>query len=155
MEGMIVKTGLQDVTKNVRIYGTISAASSPSVRLPYSRRRRLYTADAPRDAFSRAPFPTVRASSPRPRSDLLLHIPLPAVVLISSPPPPPPCRAARLCLSDPLLPTTPYSLLCHPYSIAPLGIRSGGAPPLVGRAGKQAQRGAITPTAAGTTLMLH
>lgn len=29
MEGMIVKTGLQDATKNVRIYGTISAASNP------------------------------------------------------------------------------------------------------------------------------
>lgn len=29
VEGMIVKTGLQDATKNVRIYGTISAASSP------------------------------------------------------------------------------------------------------------------------------
>lgn len=29
VEGMIVKTGLQDATKNVRIYGTISAASNP------------------------------------------------------------------------------------------------------------------------------
>lgn len=29
VEGMIVKTGLQDATKNVRIYGTISAASKP------------------------------------------------------------------------------------------------------------------------------
>lgn len=28
VEGMIVKTGLQDATKNVRIYGTISAAAS-------------------------------------------------------------------------------------------------------------------------------
>lgn len=35
---MIVKTGLQDATKNVRIYGTISAASSPSAR-PFYRRR--------------------------------------------------------------------------------------------------------------------
>lgn len=35
---MIVKTGLQDATKNVRIYGTISAASSPSAR-PFHRRR--------------------------------------------------------------------------------------------------------------------
>ena len=32
LEGMIVKTGLQDATKNVRIYGTISAVSSPNHR---------------------------------------------------------------------------------------------------------------------------
>ena len=44
MEGMIVKTGLQDATKNVRIYGTISAASDPQPPawitqppLPFSR----------------------------------------------------------------------------------------------------------------------
>lgn len=38
LEGMIVKTGLQDAAKNVRIYGTISAASSSSAR-PLHRRR--------------------------------------------------------------------------------------------------------------------
>lgn len=89
-------------------------ASRRVLPCPFSHRPRL---------LSSAPL---GSSSPHP---------LPAVVLISSPSPPP-CRAARLCLSDPLLPTTPYSLLCHPYSIAPLGIRSGGAPPLDGRAGK-------------------
>lgn len=60
---MIVKTGLQDATKNVRIYGTISAASSPSAGFLGP----LYPR-APRIALP-CPFPPL---SPRNRPDLLL-----------------------------------------------------------------------------------
>lgn len=72
--GMIVKTGLQDATKNIRIYGTISAASSPSAR-PFHRRR------ASRIAIP-CPF-----SSPlarlllTPRPDLLLYRRSPTAVV--------------------------------------------------------------------------
>lgn len=70
--GMIVKTGLQDATKNVRIYGTISAASSPfRPSLPPCRHRRR----ASRIAL-RCPFTSPPSLLPHPRPDLL-YVPLP------------------------------------------------------------------------------
>lgn len=144
---MIVKTGLQDATKNVRIYGTISAASSPSAR-PFHRRRR-------RRRASRIALPCPFSSPlPRPfltpRPDLLLYVPLP----------PPSFRethvgsyflsSARRC-APPCTPFPPLHVLFrHPHLIAPAPV-GRGAPPH----SERAQRGAIAPTAAGTTLMLH
>lgn len=139
--GMIVKTGLQDATKNVRIYGTISAASSPSALRPFYRRRASRIAlPCP---FSLPP----RSPSPHPRPDLL-YVPLPrsfrethvGSYFLSS---------ARRCAPPYPLSTPPCPLSSSPPDRAtPVG---RGAPPHDGRA----QRGAIAPTAAGTTLMLH
>lgn len=64
--GMIVKTGLQDATKNVRIYGTISAASSPSARLFHRRRASRRALPVPL-----YPSPPPVVSSPPPRSSSL------------------------------------------------------------------------------------
>lgn len=118
--GMIVKTGLQDATKNVRIYGTISAASSPS------------TADAPRESLSRAPFPlpSFAISSPPPGSSSLPPFPYRrrfakrTSVLTSSPR----LVVARLRTLFPPL----HVLFRHPHPIAPL--RSEGGPHHTGRA---------------------
>lgn len=63
---MIVKTGLQDAAKNVRIYGTISAASSPSARPLHRRRASRITLPCP---FFAPPSPI--AFSPPPRSSSL------------------------------------------------------------------------------------
>lgn len=72
--GMIVKTGLQDATKNVRIYGTISAASSPSApSLP-----------PPTRLANRSPVPlflSPRSPPPHPRLDLLLYRRSPTAVV--------------------------------------------------------------------------
>lgn len=141
--GMIVKTGLQDATKNVRIYGTISAASSPSApSLP-----------PPTRLANRSPVPlflSPRSPPPHPRPDLLLYRRSPTAVV---------SRNARRFLlpllgsslraSVPPFHTPPHVLFRHPHPIALL--RSEGGP----HHAAGAHSGAIAPTAAGTTLMLH
>lgn len=144
LEGMIVKTGLQDAAKNVRIYGTISAASSPSARPLHRGRASRITLPCPLVAFS-----------PPPKSSSL-YVPLS-----------PPFRGAHvgsyfLSLSsccESLRVSPPFPPL-HVLYVIPTrsphfvrGVEGGGGegPTTVGRA----QRGAIAPTAAGTTLMLH
>lgn len=148
---MIVKTGLQDAAKNVHIYGTISAASSPSARPPLHRRRASRITlpcplSLPLRLSSSAPSPS------HPRPDLLLYVPLS-----------PPFRGAhvgsyflsfvvaRLRVYPPF-PSLLSTVLFVIPTRSPHFVRGrGGGPTTVGRA----QRGAIAPTAAGTTLMLH
>lgn len=142
--GMIVKTGLQDATKNVRIYGTISAASSPSARPFHRHHRRRASRIALPCPFS-SPLARLHLV---PRPDLLLYVPLPpsfrethvGSYFLSS---------ARRCAPPYPLFTPPRPLLSSPPD--PYTTAGRGAPPHGGRA----QRGAIAPTAAGTTLMLH
>ena len=81
------KQGLQDATKNVRIYGTISAASNPSAPVPSIVVRRHHRRDATRLSrialpcpFSSCPLrppPSFSSPLPHPRPDLLLYVPLP------------------------------------------------------------------------------
>lgn len=116
--GMIVKTGLQDATKNVHIYGTISAASSPSVR-PFHRRR------------------ASRIALPCPFSSPLVRLLLtPAQIFFSTFP----YRRRRFAKRTSVLTSSPrlvvarlrtlfpplHVLFRHPHPIAPL--RSEGGP---------------------------
>lgn len=123
--GMIVKTGLQDATKNVRIYGTISAASNPSAR-PFHRRR-----------ASRIALPCPFSS---PLSCLLLT---PAQIFFSTAVPLPPSfrethvgsyflSSVRRCAPPYPLSTPPCPLSSSPPDRStPVG---RGAPPHGGRA---------------------
>jgi hypothetical protein len=130
---MTVKTGLQDATKNVRIYGTISAASSPSSALtpPHCLPTRLANR-SPVPLFPLLTYPRLRiffSAFPYrlvPRRT--------RVVLTSSP------RSVPRSRLPPFL----------DRRSAPLYASRGG--PTTG-----APSGAIlpAPTAAGTTLMLH
>lgn len=141
LEGMIVKTGLQDVTKNVRIYGTISAASSPSARPLHAH------------LANRSPVPLFH-SPPHPRLDLLYESPyrrriakrasflLPLLARRCAPP------SLLLFLSSrshPLRPPSSSPPTSHAVLVGDPTTTTDG----------RAQRGAIAPTAAGTTLMLH
>lgn len=164
------KQGLQDATKNVRIYGTISAASSPSsVRFPSRPPRR----DASRESLSRASCPPCLLVSTPPRSGSSLTLSLAPsrvsrrarVVLTSSSPQNPAVARLPVAHLPPLLapsstlppalpispsPRPPSSLspspICAPHS-------ASGRGPHHHRSG--AHSGAIAPTFAGTTLMLH
>lgn len=123
--GMIVKTGLQDATKNVRIYGTISAASSPSAR-PFHRRR------ASRRALPCPLFLPPRSPPPHPRPDLLLYVPPTAVVSRNARRFLLPLLGSSLRASVPSFHTPPCPLSSSPPDRStPVG---RGAPPHGGRA---------------------
>lgn len=108
---------------------------------------------APRESHSHAPFlPCLLATA-----QIFFSASLPPsfrrarVVLTSSPrcPSPPPPSSSSSTSSSSSSSVAPCVLLRHPHSIAPLRVRSGAPPPM------GAHSGAIAPTAAGTTLMLH
>lgn len=119
---MIVKTGLQDAAKNVRIYGTISAASSPSACPLHRRRASRFTLPCPFSLSLRPSLPS------HPRPDLLLSM-SPyrrrfverTSVLTSS--------RSRRCASPCISPcSAPPCPLRHPHSITPLRPWSRGGP---------------------------
>lgn len=104
LEGMIVKTGLQDATKNVRIYGTISAVSSPNHS----------PAGPPTPRYGLSRLASRTPSSPR---FLFYFLPSAGVVFQSArghpPARPPALRSYFSCFSLLLFPSRPETPL-HP-----------------------------------------
>jgi len=157
--GWLSKQGLQDATKNVRIYGTISAASNPSAPVPSIVVRRHHRRDATR--LSRIALPCPYSSCPlRPPPFPRLFL-TPAQIFFSTFPYR--RRFAKRTSGRFLLPLLGSSLRASVPSFHPPTSSLSSSPPdrpiPVGRGapphGGRAQRGAIAPTAAGTTLMLH